>query len=416
MLSVGLFVAVVLLWLGTTNRAEVWPVRNTLQYHVFQRLDRWFGPTPGPKITVRGTVRDAAGAPLANARVLVAGHEGTPYSAESDAQGQFAIANVPAGAYVPVAGAQGYANTALRDVGLMRRRLGGDGPLTVQLSALPAPASPAVPAQNFRLDPPETLGIAKPIPSEAVRRTVHFSVGTRQNQTTLYYTPNDGKDTLVPLILAVYPGAADTWEVVSFPLTQAGYAVLAVGPAYALDLEQDVDDLERLLDQVQAGAFPRADPTRIGIVAGSYSGLHVFRMLQRNNQSIDAALFLGPPTDLFEMRRQFAVDGIVPPFGLDQALIALGYPDRNPEPYWRYSARYHARSLDVPMMLIHSKQDEIIPFAQSELLSDDLTRLGVPHELYILESMGHYLRAEERTPALDELFALSLRFLGENLR
>ena len=187
------------------------------------------------------------------------------------------------------------------------------------------------------------------------------------------------------------------------PLAQAGYAVIAVGPDYALDLEPDVDDLERVLNALRAGQLPRGDAGRIGALAGSYSSLHLFRLLERHSQSIKAALFLGPPTDLFELRRQFIAGEIAPPFGLDKAAIALGFPDRNPEPYWHYSARYHARDFDLPVMLIHSKLDEIVPFPQSQLLSDELTRLGTPHELHILESMGHYLLVTERTPAVDEL-------------
>ncbi|MBV9792254.1 MAG: prolyl oligopeptidase family serine peptidase, partial [Chloroflexi bacterium] len=195
-----------------------------------------------------------------------------------------------------------------------------------------------------------------------------------------------------------------------------GYAVIAVGPAYALDLEADIDDLQRVVNLAKAGAFPRADGSRIGALAGSYSGLHVLRLAMRAPDALDSALLLGPPTDLFELRRLFEEGSFFPPFGLDQALIALGLPDRAPERYWRYSARYHARDLTLPLMLIHSKQDEVVPFTQSQLLADELQRLGRPHELHILEGMGHYLQATERTPAIDDLFNTTLDFFDRTLR
>ncbi len=213
----------------------------------------------------------------------------------------------------------------------------------------------------------------------------------------------------------MYPGPADQWESVSLPLAQAGYAVVAVGPAYALDLEPDIDDLQRVVQQIRKGILPRADADRLGALGGSYSGLHVMRLAVREPDALRAALLLGPPTDMFELRRQFEAGTFFPPFGLDQALIALGLPSREPERYWQYSARYHARDIPMPVMLIHSKEDEVVPFTQSQLLADELTRLGKPHELHILEGMGHYLLATERTPAIDDLFQTTINFFLEHL-
>jgi dipeptidyl aminopeptidase/acylaminoacyl peptidase len=200
------------------------------------------------------------------------------------------------------------------------------------------------------------------------------------------------------------------------PLAQAGYAVIAVGPEYALDLEPDVDDLVRIITKLREGAFPRANPERLGLLGGSYSSLHVFRLAQRNPALSDAILVLGPPTDLFELRRLFEERVFLPPFGLDKAFIALGSPSREPERYFRYSPRFYARAIRAPIMLIHSKMDEVVPFTQSELLAAELARLGKPHELKILEGMGHYLLEPERTPAVDDLFNTTVAFFQRELR
>ncbi len=401
------------LWLGLTDNLRIWPVRNTLQYRLFERLPA-LAPQPGAPAAVYGTVRDSAGRPIANAMVAVAAHDGTTYSAETDAQGGYTIPGVPAGSYVPAAAAAGYTDTFVRRLGLLRVGVDGAAPLNITLQPAPPPGHTA--ASDFQLSAGRALQVNAPLPASAISQTVTYRVAGRPNQTTLFFTPNDGATTPLPVLLCVYPGAAETWDTVSFPLAAAGYAVIAVGPAYALDLEPDVDDLERLLDAVRAGQLPRADPARIAVLGGSYSSLHVLRLLERNDQPVRAALLMGPPTDLFEMRRQYVINGLVPPFDLDQALIALGFPDRNPEPYWRYSARFHARSLTAPLMLIHSKTDEVIPFAQSQLLSDELQRIGTPHELHILEGMGHYLLATERTPAVDALYAMTLDFFKAHLR
>ncbi len=402
-------------YLSLSNDQRIWPYRNTLHYHLLQA---WWSVMPAPEARengeIAGVVRSPDGAPIEGARVLVSAHDGTAWSAESDSAGRYRITGVPPARYVPVAGAEGFENVALRRLGWFRT-LVWSGRTTQLDVTLPRRRERALaPAENFRLDPPRTLTIEKPLPATAEERAIHFEVDGRPNQVSLYYTPVGGESRL-PTLLAVYPGPADTWAQVSLPLAQAGYAVIAVWPAYALDLEPDIDDLRRLLDGLEAGAFPRADPTRLAALGGSYSGAHVFRLLQRDPAGLDALLLLGAPTDLFELRRLFEEGSFRPPFGLDKALIALGLPDGAPEIYWRYSPLYHARSYNVPIMLIHSKVDEVVPFTQSERLAAELERLGKRHELYILEGMGHYLLEPERTPAIDDLFRITTDFFAREL-
>lgn len=402
-------------YLATTSSPYVWPYRNTLQYHFLRNWWTLVGEGSSDAGSLSGLVRDPAGAPIPFARVLVAERDGTPWAAEADAQGRYTIAEIPAGRYVPVAGAVGHEDVAVRRAGLLR--VGIDEGEESRLNIVLPPLEPRAiqPLSEFKLDAPKTLRIDAPLPATAEERRIHYTVAGRPNQTSFYYTPIGGP-ALLPTLLAVYPGPADGWKQVSLALAHAGYGVIAVGPAYALDLEPDVDDLLRLIELLKAGAFPRADRERLAALGGSYSSLHVFRLLERDRNDVDAILLLGPPTDLFELRRLFEARVIFPPFGLDQALIALGLPNRNPEPYWRYSVRYHTRGIDVPVMLIHSKVDEIVPFTQSQLLADELERLGKRHELHILEGMGHYLLEPERTPAIDDLFNTTTGFFRRELR
>ena len=404
---------IVLAGLITSDHPRIWPYRHAAHYWLLKRTGAIQPPAAEPQGRLRGVVRSATGQPIAGATVLVAAGDGTPFAAESDAQGQYSL-SVPVGSYLPVAGAPGFEDLALRTALGIGVAAGQTTPLDLTLR--PRGVARVSPATEVLLSEPLALRIEQPLPATAIRRALSFRADERSNQLTLVYTPNDGATTPLPVLLAVYPGPADSWESVSLPLAQAGYVVIAVGPAYALDLEADVDDLDRVLQLVQGGQIPRADRARIGALAGSYSGLHVMRLATRAPGSIQSALLLGPPTDLFELRRQFEAGTFAPPFGLDQALIALGLPSRVPERYWRYSARYHARAITIPLMLIHSKQDEVVPFTQSQLLADELQRLGQPHELHILEGMGHYLLATERTPAIDDLFNTTIDFFARTLK
>ena len=402
-------------WLLVTDNSRIWPYRNTIQYYVFRASQRFIRWEPTMSGILVGSVRDTSGTPISNARVLVSAWNGTTWSGATDVTGHYRITDVPAGSHVVVAGAAGYEDWSTREALLNRVRIRANMATELAIELAPAVPQERLPAANWRLGPPRRVQTAAPLPATADEYEVRFDVDGRPNQTTLYYTPVGGPPTL-PTLLAVYPGPADTWASVSLPLAQAGYAVIAVGPAYALDLEADVDDLVRVLTKVHEGAFPRADPERIGLLGGSYSSLHVFRLAERNPDVADGILVLGPPSDLFELRRLFENGTFFPPFRLDEVFIAFGLPSDQPERYFRYSPRFHASAFHAPIMLIHSKVDEVVPFRQSQLLAEELARLGKPHELKILEGMGHYLLEPERTPAIDDLFNTTLSFFERELR
>src|SRR4029453_11986161 len=151
-----------------------------------------------------------------------------------------------------------------------------------QLDTTLAPLSlPATrPGARLQIGAPITLTWALPRPGLAVRRQISYDSGGRPNQLTYLYTPVAAGASSLPTLLAIYPGPADTWEGVSIPLAAAGYAVVAVGPAYALDLEDDIAELQRLVAFARAGALPGADGARMALLGGSYSSLHVQALLE----------------------------------------------------------------------------------------------------------------------------------------
>ena len=350
---------------------------------------------------------------LAGATILVAERDGALHQAGADASGCYRIAGLPAGRYVPIASAPGYADAAVRPWGLpLSIAAGQRRALDITLAPLALPA--LHPGANLQLGPPTTLAWPLPKPSQAVRRQISYDSGGRPNQLTYLYTPAIIDTRSLPTLLAVYPGAADTWEGVSIPLAAAGYAVIAVGPAYALDLEDDVAELQRLVAFARAGALPGADGQRIAALGGSYSSLHVQLLLERD-ADFRGAVLLGPISDMFDLRRRFEQGTFFPPFGLDQALIALGTPNTSPERYWRYSSRFHLRPDLPPILLMHSRSDEIVPFQQSEQLAADLARLGVPCEAHFFDGMSHYLLADRPSQELDTLYALTTDFLHRTL-
>ncbi|MDX1522594.1 MAG: carboxypeptidase regulatory-like domain-containing protein [Anaerolineae bacterium] len=403
------------LWVLTSQNSAVWSIRNYGQYQVASWWWRNVAPPQtGEPGTLRGTVSDTEGQPIAGAWVLVSRYNGETYHTQSGADGRYRIDGIPADTYRPVAGAPGYESVQF---GVSGRRVAiAPRAETVADVVLPVEARRVIaPGSDFSLGDPKNLSCRRPVQSEATRRTVHFESGGVANQLTMFYTPVDvAEDERLPTLLAIYPGPADSWECVSLPLSQAGYAVLAAGPEYTFDLEADLDELERLLGFVREGRLPHADGEQIALLGGSYSSLHVQRLLQRG-QAVDAALLMGPPTDLFEMRRQLEAGTFIPPFGLDQAFYALGFPSREPLRYWQYSGAFHVRPDFPPVAILHSKTDAVVPYQQSELLVQQLEAAGVPYESHILEGGGHYLLAEDGDDDALKMYDITLDFLAKHL-
>ena len=114
------------------------------------------------------------------------------------------------------------------------------------------------------------------------------------------------------------------------------------------------------------------------------------------------------------MRRRLEEGTYIPPFGLDKALIAVGLPSRVPLNYFEYSGVYHVHSDFPPLVIFHSRNDEIVPYQQSELLSNNLTLVNVPHELYLFDGSSHYLMAEGGGAL--EIYEQALAFLEQELQ
>jgi len=393
------------------DNATVWSIRNTVQYHLL----RWWWSLAGQPVSeetgaLQGTVRDTQGQPIFNAWVLLSGWDGTTYAKPTNENGQYNIDQIPTGKYRPVVGAPGYQSVILKKEGDDLQINAGD--TTTVDAVLPLEMSlPVTPGQNLTLTDPLTLTCTTPLTTTATRQEVSFDSGGQSNQPTFYYTPVTAPLTSrLPVLLVVYPGPANTWECVSIPLAAAGYAVIAAGPAYTFELENDIDELQRLVEFARAGQFPAADGRIIALLGGSYSSIHVQRLLQRD-QNFAAAVLFGPPTDLFDMRRRLEDGTYIPPFNLDKALIALGLPSREPLRYWCYSGAYHVRPDYPPMIIFHSYSDDVVPYQQSELLVNNLKLVGAPYEIHFFHGTGHYLFDQDSL----QLYEITLDFLSSEI-
>jgi dienelactone hydrolase len=419
-LALSGFLFMGLTWAGYNTDSKVAGLRNIIQYRIVKLLGGAQVRTGEPPGTLTGLILDDAGRRVAGAVVLVASPLGDTYTAMSDVDGSYRIADVPPGDYVPVTGKRGYddALNQLCAAGLCYKR---------SVSVSPGMQEPVFDLTLARAAPPEIVvddslivsatvmvESAAPLPGKA-RRT-HFSFwrdGLRVNDCYLYEPPaGDGP---FPTLLLVLPGPVLGWEIVPVPFAAQGYSVLAFYPLRGTDIDGDAADLLTALEYLKQGWLPsHANPERLGLIGASYTSLHAYRLLGLTDQ-VDVALVLGGMADGFAFRHDVETGAAEarPPF--DQVLIALGFPHTSPELYFRYSVIFHLEGLP-PLCLLHGREDELVPFSQSIMLDQELTRRGMPHELYTYEGLKHYFSTSADSATTQQMFQDSLDCLRRFLR
>jgi len=179
---------------------------------------------------------------------------------------------------------------------------------------------------------------------------------------------------------------------------EAGYG------QWGLKMQTDLSDGVRYL-----AAQGTIDPKRVCIVGASYGGY---------------AAMAGPTLDNGVYRCAVAVSGVSDLRAMVQWEADQG--GRRDSPVVRYWNRFMGaerlgdRSLDdrspimqaarsdAPILLLHGRDDTVVPFIQSRRLADALRRAGKPVEMIELSGEDHWLsRASTRTRMLTE----TLRFL-----
>ncbi|EJL34278.1 S9 family peptidase [Novosphingobium sp. AP12] len=83
----------------------------------------------------------------------------------------------------------------------------------------------------------------------------------------------------------------------------------------------------------------------------------------------------------------------------------------DPKRYYDVSPRRFAARADAPVLLIHGKDDTVVPYKQSQVMADALKDAGKPYEMVTLAGEDHWLsRAETRKKMLSE----TMRFVEKN--
>jgi dipeptidyl aminopeptidase/acylaminoacyl peptidase len=202
-------------------------------------------------------------------------------------------------------------------------------------------------------------------------------------------------------------------------LANRGYAVLqpnyrgseGYGKAYYEKGEgqwgrQMQDDLDDGMDWLAHDGV--IDPKRACIVGGSYGGYAALWGATRNPERYRCAASFAGVSDLGRQLKYQLDFRINRRYRKDWRRIVQGGPDIDPR---AFSPLFAIDRLKVPVLLMHGDADQTVPYRQSKLYADALTKAGKVNEFYTLAGEGHGFSNSDNLKAwLDRLDAFLAKY------
>lgn len=383
------------------------PTLNVLGYEIKQRLGTLTPSAPPTHATgqLHGRVVDRVGNPIAHATALVATPTGTPYTAQTNAAGEYTIRDVPPGQYVPAFVAPDYTETSLQDrLGIPRLVTVASATTTLvpavtlhpyQSPPLPNPWPDSVALEMTHPDPQGYTAQAS-FPPGAQARVYTYRFVHQQHiiESLRLYLPLDtSPNQPLPLMFMIYPTDTAAWEEVSIAYAAEGFAFVAISPAggHGLDIDAHAQDMRVAFHLARDGHLHATiDPQRIVTLGGSFSSTILHRFLRDEVGNVRAWVNVGGITNAFTGATEFYRGELEMPPDFEYAIPALGPANIYPLPFLRFAPVYTAAWLP-PTFIVHTAADRIATIDQAYQLEAALREAQIPVETYYYADTSHYL-------------------------
>jgi acetyl esterase/lipase len=215
----------------------------------------------------------------------------------------------------------------------------------------------------------------------------------------------------LPVVVAIHGGGwtgGDKRHVPVIPLASQGYAVASINYRFSqvAIFPAQIEDCKAAIRWVRAHADEfHMDADHIG-VWGDSAGGHLVALLGTSagvkelegnggnpgfSSGVQAVCDFYGPTDFLTINGQASNDAKVMPDDPKSAVSKLlGGPAPEKKENAKAASPVTYVSKDAaPFLIMHGDKDPLVPLAQSEELRDDLQKVGVEVELYVVKDAGH---------------------------
>lgn len=270
----------------------------------------------------------------------------------------------------------------------------------------------------------------KPVPDSAfpqdvrVERGISYLPEGRQEKADLYFPKEMPKDKRFPAVVIIHGGGfiggqrdAARELNIGGNLARNGYIGMSID--YLLSTHGSVAWPQNLYDCKTAVRWLRANAARlqvdvdhIGVIGGSAGG-HLSAMvgLTEPSDGLDPKEPLGNVS--CQVRCAVVMYGPAAfTSGHDLAMLGKKYAEA-PELYRQASPLTYVRKTNPPILILHGTADNQVPVQQSHILADALQKVGVEHELVIIEGAPHSFHLQ---PKQRDLRPVVLGFFDRHLK
>jgi len=390
------------------------PQGNVIGYLIAKRLGRFDAPPSTMRGSVQGMVLHE-GQPLVGATVVLAERNGRPHTGQTNAQGRYRIDGVPRGQYALAAIAPYFTETRLQDklglpllVTVTPDAVAEAPPLRLLRHRAALLPTPLAAATQFTLTSTTVVTAAFPMSSTAQVQAFQFvNAGVVISTLRLYLPISNALEPDLPTLFMVYPTLVDAWQSVSVAFAAQGFAVVAISPSAARELNIDAHALDArvALALTQQGYLdPRLRDQPAVALGGSFSSAILHRLLRDLDQEVAAWVTVGGIANAFDGTADFYAGQIDIPPEYTYLIPALGPPNLYPLAFLRYSPVYTAAQLP-PTLIIHTDADRVISISQAYELEAALHTADVPVSVFYYQDVSHYLQIDDQmTDAGREMF------------
>ena len=204
-----------------------------------------------------------------------------------------------------------------------------------------------------------------------------------------------------PLIIMPHggPWARDSWGFDSWvqALAREGYAVLQMnyrgsagyGKKWREASYKDWGGLPYTdtIDGLKwAVAQKHGDPARVCVVGGSFGGYLSLAAATRDSSLLKCVVSVAGVSDLRELKNDSNFFG--------GSLVVKDMIGSDPEKLKADSPRLHAAGINVPVLLIHGREDYTVEPDQSEFMARAMDAAGKPYKMLMMEDTDHYFTTQ----------------------